>query len=275
MECEDYSSDIGCTWTSSNMLCKWKDGKCSALEKCEDIDEKNKICDGYSSLKGMCFYNGIIENNFKGRFCFAKEDITNCSEFNTKDICSNANVNDYTNLISHSSLVIFCTWNSEYEVCRETDVTITPNDSNHNDDSPKDENEKDDLSKSTSFILIIIIAVVVVVVLMVIIIVVIILYRKRVGSRLKGSEDNENKNVFEMDSVRPSSSVTTKTSETRRETGFKYLIFWKKEYFLYITVVRGENTMNEYIVGDVIGNYEIKGMVGRGVYENFLMSLFF
>jgi hypothetical protein len=27
---------------------------------------------------------------------------------------------------------------------------------------------------------------------------------------------------------------------------------------------RGENAMNEYMVGDLVGNYEIKGIVGRG-----------
>jgi hypothetical protein len=33
--------------------------------------------------------------------------------------------------------------------------------------------------------------------------------------------------------------------------------------------VRGENSNNEYIVGDVVGQYEVKGVVGRGLQTRF------
>jgi hypothetical protein len=33
---------------------------------------------------------------------------------------------------------------------------------------------------------------------------------------------------------------------------------------LCLNLVKGANANNEYIVGDIVGNYEVKGIVGRG-----------
>jgi hypothetical protein len=39
--------------------------------------------------------------------------------------------------------------------------------------------------------------------------------------------------------------------------------------------VRGENSNNEYIVGDIVGQYEVKGMVGRGLQIRFSFLILF
>jgi preprotein translocase subunit SecG len=244
-ECQYYTSEVGCTWTISGLLCVWSGEGCSMIKSCSDINDTKK-CSDSSSAKGKCFSNADA--------CQNVEDIYYCDQLFTLILCNNGNTNIYPKLQNNNINEYPCKWDPTLQICQSR-VT---------------ENEKDIpipvQEKSDTVVIIVIVVVVVVVVVVSIIVVVVILLRRR--DKIKNSQLNSSVDpkTSEMESLRLDSSSN---QNKKRKTGINFIIF-----LLIFFTVKGENANNEYSVGDVIGEYEIKGTVGRGFINYFFFRNF-
>jgi hypothetical protein len=173
-------------------------------------------------------------------------DIKECGELKGVFLCVVANKTVYSNLDGDISVSPLCKWNFNNSVCETVSKEIIDNEN----DYPKEEGSE---QGGLSLTVIIIIIAVGVLVLVVIIVVIVVLYKKRVKSQTANTLESTQKRLVEMSSL-GSQSLSSASFQSLSSQGSQGLNLGKSV-----------NSVNEYSVGDVIGDYQIKSTVGRGI----------
>jgi hypothetical protein len=277
--CENLGKveEVNCVWYTENEKCfnpecfSFDDEKKSFnSSKCEDIGEMNMRCDDVISNRGNCFYNGESLVNPYPRPCSDVVDITSCNELKSMGLCMYANKSVYPNLPGDASALSLCIWNVADRTCNVINTDL----------GEKGKNNPSENSSSIIIIVVVVVVVVFVILLTVIIVLVIIIYRRRAKLKLAGGYNTRDKKVIEMEGIDSSQSSSSLSKPQKKRTGFFLMSYELKMVSIIIWLcsflVKGNVSNSEYFVGDVIGNYEIEGIIGRGMKRDsvFILYLF-
>jgi hypothetical protein len=91
LECNNYLTTLGCTWSNVNeneykkkRICKWDDDAsphCTNSPGCGDLKMEGLVCKDYISDKGVCFFNGEDDVITEANGCSDSVDIDDCNQF--------------------------------------------------------------------------------------------------------------------------------------------------------------------------------------------------
>jgi hypothetical protein len=210
VECVNFVSFSGCTWSKSAVACMWNGTQCANAENCTTVELEGP-CSMFSSSKGKCFYNGKTISDTSQRPCSDITDVTDCGELLSLDLCMETFSDYYPNLSGPSSKLSICIWNVDKSTCERK---------NANNDGSKDNN-----NEGNSLIMIVIIIVVAQVIIIIVIIIIVILFRRRSKSKQKESE--ELKKSLEMNSLKSIGNSLPSSSEYQRKASLRD--FFEKE----------------------------------------------
>jgi hypothetical protein len=250
---------------STSEMCKW--GVVSEETfthgcNCEGVDIPENCtllnvsypseCKKFISGRGGCFFNGNIQDKISGiGVCSDIGDVMECEYFLDQSLCTYAKKHIYYNLENYSSAsstTFLCIWNAEKEggTCQSKQLGRSMNDNN---------------SKFSTILLLIIIVGVVFLIIIVLVLIIIIKRVKSRGSRIKEYEMYSSNNL--NNSINNNIGYLCYLCIFFCNI-FKLYIFYYMDLLFFNVVKYG--TSHEYTIGEIIGNYEIEKIIGRGFF---------